>query len=58
VRRLVGSEMCIRDSYETKFGLKPQELPAALKIWPGIRNFYTTCAYLLLSHEQTAGEQV
>ena len=45
----------INPNYETKFGLKPQELPTALKVWPGIRNFYTTCAYLLLSHERSAG---
>ena len=48
----------INPNYETKFGLKPQELPTALKVWPGIRNFYTTCAYLLLSHERSVGAVV
>ncbi len=45
----------INPNYETKFGLSPKELPAALGILPGIRNFYTTCAYLLLSHKQVGG---
>ncbi len=39
----------INPNYETKFGLKPRKLWSPLSKIPGIRNFYTTCIYCILS---------
>lgn len=40
----------VNPNYETKFGLQPRTLPAGLGAIPGLRNFYTTCVYLVLEH--------
>ncbi len=39
----------INPNYETKFGLKPRKLWSPLSKIPGVRNFYTTCIYCILS---------
>ncbi len=41
----------VNPNYEVKFGLKPRkQLPFATKV-PFLRNFYTTCAYYLVSKD-------
>lgn len=39
----------INPNYEVKFGLKPRKQWWIIKVIPGIRNFFTTCCYYLVT---------
>lgn len=39
----------INPNYETKFGLTPRKLPAAIDAIPWVKDFFSTCCYAIIS---------